>query len=333
MGRQDHERNVFYRLFNYRNRPDRTSEEDFLTQAYATVLLADTKRAASVLSELFAISISPDFTLSTQRQYGPHRPDMEFPDDNWIIFQEDKVWSGFGEGQFTGYQHCLSKVPGPPERMVVSCTHVRDEPEKDDVTESRHIRWVDVYRALKKHDQADPGTSILWSDFITFLEAKGMAPFIGVTAQSFQAFADVVRLRAQLLQLLDELREDIEKKYCVGVTAARQSPNALYLGNVNFTAQGDVTITPWIDFRLDGHIDMVLYVSPKGREQAFKDDEHCSRLFPDAGWGNYAARWDLTQMVDDAPGGDAAQLQKERVMAWIVDTLEPVVRLGLLRRK
>ena len=90
----DRESNVFCRLFSYRNRPGRTSEEDFLTEAYAAVLLCGKAAASFVLRDLFGVQISEDFSLKTQMQYCSDRPDMQFRDDKYLVFQENKVVRG-----------------------------------------------------------------------------------------------------------------------------------------------------------------------------------------------------------------------------------------------
>jgi len=327
--------NVFGRLFSYRNRPGKTSEEDFLTEAYATVLLSDKGAAARVLQDLWGVAISPCFLLSTQRQYGGNRPDMEIADDKHLVFQENKVGADFGELQIEGYQDCVQEVATQRklEPLVISCTPLRSAPSGNATVRHIHHTWSDVYTAVQKHvDQVADASRRLWSDFLDFLEAKGMKPFTGLRQESLSAFAEVARLRRQLVQMLDEVYEHLQARYRVRLGSSKQSSNRWYVDKCGLIAEGPeadgLIINPWIEFVDDGKVYLVLRLFGTIMQKVLQDDV-CRNAFLDAGYGNYDARLDLATLLEVAPDGDAVR-QREFLMRRVDETLESLERLGIL---
>ncbi len=320
----DRESNVFCRLFSYRNRPGRTSEEDFLTEAYAAVLLCGKAAASFVLRDLFGVQISEDFSLKTQMQYCSDRPDMQFRDDKYLVFQENKVGAEFDKGQVQRYQDCLSRHKEGREPLIVTCTVDRVAPIEHPSV--RHVprRWSDVYSFIEKHIDRVEGTSRrLWDDFLFFLESKGMQGFNKLDRDAVEAFPGIVRLRRQLVQLLDLLNPYIETNFDVEPADTKQWSDRWWVGSSSWDSHG-LLVQPCFEFSEDDNVYMLLRLSgQKVSEKAFED----------VGNGIRAARVAL----QDIPPGNFLEgegdRQKDLAEQWIRDVLRPVEACGLIKRR
>ncbi|HVA51226.1 MAG TPA: hypothetical protein VNH11_33095 [Pirellulales bacterium] len=214
-GTMNGESEVFSRLFRYRPRPDRTPAEDFVTEAYASVLLSDKNAAAMVLKDLFQRSMTANFKLQTQQPVESDRPDMKFEDADNLVFQENKVESPFDAEQVARYQERIAKLAGGRKTLVVSCTWL----PSDAATDAPHflpIRWSDVYQAIKNHlADVDQSRRWFWSAFLAFLRERRMEPFSGIQVKWVDALRDVEQLRVRAWQLLELIKSHFESKYNV----------------------------------------------------------------------------------------------------------------------
>jgi hypothetical protein len=223
--------NLFYRLSRYRPRPDRDSAEDFLTESYAAVLMSDQEAASKVLTELFEIAISKNFSVITQSIYDACRPDMEFIDINnkRTVFQENKIDAPFGDTQLKNYQEVLRrKAQSGISCLLVTCTPVRSMPVPPSSFDIKSITWSDVYKACKQYASELPDARRLWQDFLGFLEVKGMQPFSGISKQHEDLLASMAALRKQINQLMDVICQRLSSKYVLSKEKSPESVDLIY---------------------------------------------------------------------------------------------------------
>lgn len=323
--------NVFCRLFAYRPRPDRTSVEDFLTEAYASVLLSDTTAAARVLTHLFRLPISPTFTLRTQQQYEGDRPDMEFRDDKYLIFQENKVGSPFDQMQIDRYQERIAtRACGLGlVTKVVSCLRRLDDAFTD-MPPCEVICWSDVYRAMKDHaETVDDKARALWDAYLGFLEELRMDPFAGFEEKWLIALRDVDNLRNRAWQLLDLMKEHLQRAYRLTVENRKASDGKSSVHSGVFDA-GGLKLQPVIDFNsAEILFELWLYES---QGVAFGEVKKIVMPPFHEAWNHLVVRSTPEGLLQDFYDciGDR---QVEAVNAWIDLMLSPLVRAGLVNRR
>lgn len=330
-GAMNGESEVFRRLFRYRPRPDRTSAEDFLTEAYASVLLSDQNAAAMVLKDLFQRPITANFKLHTQQPYEGDRPDMKFEDLDNLVFQENKVESPFDKEQIARYRERITKLADGRNTLVVSCTRLPSDAAADP-PHFLPIRWSDIYRVIESHlADVDQSRRWFWSAFLSFLRDRQMEPFSGLLAKQVDALRDVEQLRARAWQLLELLKSHFETNYNVQTEDPVASKAYLSIYKWSFST-GNLRFLPEIKLAADG-ICFALWLrnDPTGCSAFAEAEKLLVPPFKNE-YSQLAVRSTPEGLLPDFYAC-SPERQVEAACAWVDLMLEPLVRHGLLKTR
>jgi len=156
---------IFNRIFQYRQREQRTPREDYFTETFVAVIERYDELRIALAGWLAGVEIEKiqSVRIETQRSFsvadsGNHRrPDiwMEVKDVDdachWIIV-ENKIDSGEGEDQLADYAKSLEACSGLKTKTLVYITKFSsstDPPDAEGV-KFKHLRWPRIYDFLRK---------------------------------------------------------------------------------------------------------------------------------------------------------------------------------------
>lgn len=329
--------NLFCRLFRYRPRAGRTPEEDFLTEAYAGILLLDKKAGAAVLSALFGVTISEQFELVTQAQYGGDRPDMEFRDpvNGVFVFQENKFGAEFQKGQLDRYfTRLFERGKEFPTKLLVSCTTMREAPLVHPDKNYTHYSWPQVFESVSTQvKQAAVEIRPIWQQFLGFLESKGMQPFSGIPQSALDALNEVEACRNQLWQLLDLIIDHLRSRYDCNVIPGSASKSFWSVSKPSLKF-GAITFLPYIEYKADGiFFGLSLRKESTGLVNSESSVSELTKNFqPDVG-GHLSQAVSAANLSDGFFEDVASDPQLNSIRGWYDQVLDPFVQKGMIQRR
>ena len=329
--------NLFYRLFRYRPRAGRTPEEDYLTEAYAGILLLDKKAGATVLSALFGVTISEQFELVTQAQYGGDRPDMEFRDpiNGVFVFQENKFGAEFQTGQLDRYfTRLFERGKEFPTKLLVSCTTMREAPIVHPDKNYTHYSWLQVFESVSTHiEQAAVEIRPIWKQFLGFLESKGMQPFSGITRSALDALDQVEACRNQLWQLLDLIIEHLRSHYDCNVIPGNSSKSFWSVSKPSLKF-GAIIFLPYIEYKKDGiFFGLSLRKETPGLVNPESSVSVLAKNYQLDDGGHLYQAISAANLSDGFFEDVASEPQLNAIRGWYDQVLDPFVQKGMIQRR
>ncbi len=152
---------LFSRLFKYRSSDKRIQQENFLTEIFA-FLLKNPGLMAAFLNECGVtiqgqpenIEVKPQFSLSTYPEKIQPDISLEFIADNqkWLVFIENKVGAGEGEGQLKKYASYLEKEANEDTNCALLYITRFNDPKPSPSTKIifGQKRWWEIHEMLDK---------------------------------------------------------------------------------------------------------------------------------------------------------------------------------------
>lgn len=155
---------IFDRIFQYRQREQRTPREDYFTETFVAVIEKCDELRIALAAWLAEVEGIRSVRIETQRRFtvadsgNPRRPDiwMEANDAqdarHWIIV-ENKIDSGEGENQLADYAKILKARPESGSSTLVYLTKYSSATDSfsDEGVRFKHLRWSKVYDFLQEH--------------------------------------------------------------------------------------------------------------------------------------------------------------------------------------
>jgi len=156
---------IFNRIFQYRQREQRTPREDYFTETFVAVIERYDELRDALAGWLAGVEVEKiqSVRIETQRSFSVadsgnrRRPDiwMEVKDVDdachWVIV-ENKIDSGEGDNQLADYAKILESHSGLVTKSLVYITKFSsstDPPSAKEV-KFKHLRWSRVYDFLQK---------------------------------------------------------------------------------------------------------------------------------------------------------------------------------------
>ncbi len=155
---------IFNRIFQYRQREQRTPREDYFTETFVAVIQKYDELRIALAAWLSEVEKIRSVRIETQRGFTVadscklRRPDiwMEAKDvqdaRHWIIV-ENKIDSGEGENQLADYAKILKARPESQSSTLVYLTKYSSATDSfsDEGVRFKHLRWSKVYDFLQEH--------------------------------------------------------------------------------------------------------------------------------------------------------------------------------------
>ena len=211
---------IFSRIFQYRQREQRTPREDYFTETFVAVI-----EKCDKLSHAFASWLANDeerlniqsVRMETQRGFAVgdsgvgRRPDIwiEAIDAvgarHWIIV-ENKIDSGEGENQLADYAKILEGASDLGSRTLVYITKYSSETNfcGSGTVNFKHLRWSEVYRFLQEELQDDSDRQKLVVELLRLMEDWNMDG----TLSAAHLRATIIYYNSGVLEKLRELEDD-----------------------------------------------------------------------------------------------------------------------------
>ncbi len=178
---------IFNRIFQYRQREQRTPREDYFTETFVAVIEKYDELRIALAAWLSEVEDIRSVRIETQQWFtvadsgDSRRPDiwMEAKDvhgaRHWIIV-ENKIDSGERKGQLTDYAKILKAEPRLESRNLVYITKYSSETVSysHDGVKSKHLRWPQVYDFLQEKLQDASDCRELAKELLKLMEDWNM---------------------------------------------------------------------------------------------------------------------------------------------------------------
>ncbi len=180
---------IFNRIFQYRQREQRTPREDYFTETFVAVIEKYDELRIALAGWLAGVEVEKiqSVRIETQRSFSVadsgnrRRPDiwMEVQDVDdechWIIV-ENKIDSGEGENQLADYAKILEACSGLKTKTLVYITKFSSstDPPCAEEVKFKHLRWPDVYDFLRKKLRDANGSRELANELLKLMEDWNM---------------------------------------------------------------------------------------------------------------------------------------------------------------
>ncbi|HHX22692.1 MAG TPA: PD-(D/E)XK nuclease family protein [Thermoanaerobacterales bacterium] len=346
---------LFLKLFRYRERKNRSPEEDFMTELLAYILKNHTESLLSVLRELKVIKqdveisniyVDTQYIIKGTENTCESRPDIiiRFKDcgkKQHFILMENKIDSQEGINQLSRYLSYLNEQNEKGTMgALIYLTKNYDNKEyiRNMSLDTEHqikfiqIRWWQLYQILKRYQEVE-----IIRETLKFMKEKGLSMSRKFSEMDVKAFMNVNRIK-EMLQ--EGLGGAVEEKYNLitgtrySITSAdaelRNTGRYIYMAN-----QKDwfwIGIGYWVDGNLINKeypdLKVIIGVKPYHEERdkiikAFKDFSYSNELWSSFGledeesWAGIWRRISLKDLlVDDDHIGNIQQ--------WFLEGLEDV---------
>lgn len=169
--------------------------------------------------------------------FGLGRVDLRFDGgDDFTLFVENKLHSGFGRDQLNRYQAALKTLPEERVRSGLLAI-TRDVPSQGEL-DAGAVGWLGAIRWARLYDEGlaylpikDPDVRVQWKLLFDVMHTQGDLGLTSVDAELVRAWARYSDGREHLRDLLDNLREgaldivrdELKRKYR-RAGAAKRSP-------------------------------------------------------------------------------------------------------------
>jgi len=255
-----------------------------LTQVIASVAQSDPKFAGALAALLVSAAskrgsrrnvqrnrmepVPPELTVA--REHSLHdfeldkplgRVDLSFVGDNFVLFVENKLHSGYGDRQLERYLAALRTLPNKPRAGLLAVTS--DVPGYGEPNPAKEphwlgsVRWAHVIGDLRAIEIANATVRRQWHQLIDLLDEEGDFGMTAVDTDLIRAWGRFWEGRTHVAQLLAQIQGATSKHAHTCVMqryTGRGGPYALF-AEYRRGAQGTIqeirqTGTVWIGFQI-----------------------------------------------------------------------------------
>jgi|GEM_PF-5152685 len=221
--------NLFWRLM-HTERSSAEGHEDFVTEAFAAVLLADQNLTQHFVNSILGVKLNQleRVVVETQSEYdsvkaGISRPDMEFRSESFVLFVENKIGASLNNyliesstendeketwDQVKKYDTTLQLLGDlhPSERYLIAIGQVPLKSVHADLTYFKGgFLWWDVFRIINEYYENssldlghDSYQRWLINEFLVFMQITHLDPPKKLCKSKFST-PDAVRLLAEAI--------------------------------------------------------------------------------------------------------------------------------------
>ncbi len=202
--------NIFIELNKYRPRAAITPEENFFTQSFKIILEDNPAVAKEIVTYISNNKVLPPYKFETQKVYGNSIIDLEINGSNHQkLLIEIKV-----EAEESSEKQ-IQKYVNLQKGYVAVISKYDIDPE---VTRNSNLYlglfyWSSIHRILTRYilHNKNPKNNLV-SQFISFMESKGMGSFVGINNKvkysTWENFYEMfMRFRNILTETQDQLRK------------------------------------------------------------------------------------------------------------------------------
>lgn len=206
--------NLLISLFPWRPREGKSSEENFLTEAFAYTLRTQPALAQAFVERLLGSPGTLDEChVETRSSYEDDSstiyPDMEitgtFSGEPFRLFVENKWNSPFNPSQMTRYGRLLT---AKGDRLAFVCARQRDYKDAKafaaDATPFRCYLWADVFALLR--EVPEPRGMI--PELMEFMRVHGLSPGVPISPDMIAAYVSSRGFQGRLSRLCEKLANE-----------------------------------------------------------------------------------------------------------------------------
>ena len=208
---------LFARLYRYRPRVERSSREDFFTEALAGVLDSDprlcaefARRITRAETELVDVRVSTQETLETGDRVDLLLDARDAAGRHHVAVLEHKIEAGEGANQLARYECWLLRQPECTKTLAYVTPHARSSfrPSSADVT-FREVRWFEVFEWIEnwvdRQGTSEASGVVLGTELLDLMEEWRMAMKLSATDLAVATLYKT-SVEDRLQQILDEVR-------------------------------------------------------------------------------------------------------------------------------
>jgi hypothetical protein len=153
------------------------------------------------------------------------RVDLRFDGDDFTLFVENKLYSGYGNDQVKRYLAALERLPEERRSGLVAVTRnvpTYGEPKLEGQAGwLGSVRWAHIRACLRELPVHDDQLAAQWKLFVDVLEQQGDLGMTGAQPDLIRAWAQYLKGREHLADILDQVQEraldvverELERKY------------------------------------------------------------------------------------------------------------------------
>lgn len=346
---------LFLKLFRYRERKDRSPEEDFMTELLAYILKNHTEVLLSLLIEFNVIESNLDisnlyvdtqYTIKDKENGYGSRPDIiiKFKDYNknqYFILIENKIDSKEGTNQLSRYFSFLEEQSknGKIATLIYLTKNYDSKEFNEDMLEGPYnqvkfiqIRWWQLYQILKKYQEVE-----IIGETLKFMKERGLSMSRRFSIMDINALMSINRIKEMLLESLSGPVEDkynlvTGTKYSITSADSELRNTGRYIYMSNQKEWFWIGIGYWIGGKLinEGYPDLrvIVGIKPYHEERenvinAFKEFSYSNKLWPNFGLEyeqNWGGIWRKISLKEFVSGDDHI----EEIQQWFLEGLKDI---------
>jgi hypothetical protein len=185
---------------------------------------AHARAVASLGAVPDALDCHSEHTVYDSDSWTLGRVDLRFDGEDFTLFIENKLHSGFGPDQLERYREALALLPSDRRAGLVAIT--RDVPSTGELDPGvdgwlGSVRWAQLLPALRELRLAEPDIRGQWHVLLDILDVQGDLGVTSVNENLIRAWAHFPDAREHLRDILvtiqqrslDVIRSEIHRKY------------------------------------------------------------------------------------------------------------------------
>ncbi|HPC43110.1 MAG TPA: hypothetical protein PLD91_19505 [Spirochaetota bacterium] len=204
--------NIFIELNKYRPRAAITPEENFFTQSFKIILEHSPAVAKEIVSYISNNKVLPPYKFETQKVYGNSIIDLEITGKNHqkLLIEIKVEAEESSENQIQKYVN-LQKG----HVAVISKYDIDPEVTRNTDLYLGLFYWSTIHRILSKYisHNKSPKNNLV-SQFISFMESKGMGSFVGINNKvKYSTWENFYEMFMRFRNILTETQDHLKKHH------------------------------------------------------------------------------------------------------------------------
>lgn len=196
---------IFNRIYSYRERENKNSQENFFIEILAFCLETD-KLFFNRFSELLSLSTTQKSIINTQTVYELGRPDIQIYDDKTNIIIECKIEHIERKNQLEDYAQILLLNEKQEKHLVYLTKYYEHKEISTGDINFRQLKWADIYSII------DDDNDQITIQFKEYINEQNMADSNNFQYQDLSVLKTITSTISKMDEVLDGIKPLFESK-------------------------------------------------------------------------------------------------------------------------
>ena len=208
---------IFSKIYSYRERENKNSKENFLTEIFAHCLSIDSIFLKSFLQKL-GLDFENEFSIKTQSLYDDYgRPDIEINlcKSKICVLVECKIEHSERSNQLEDYKKILLEKKVSQRHLVFLTKYYEYRENENDKIRFSLIRWSDIYSLI------DERNNQVTQELKLFLKNENMAETKNFNYNDIVSLLNITETLSKMDEVIDSIKDYFEKQ--IGALSKKSS--------------------------------------------------------------------------------------------------------------